>query len=415
MGELHLATGEVFLEEWENGVLKSQIEQIITEDQRNSFKNIEKKNSNHDKEESNLNEMDKHTIENMNEKEENAKNDMEPIKEISKEYEENTSEPKNNEENNMHSQMSEIDHNLIELESHLKNKYESTMESKFESKFESSAEKDLLSEVKSELKTLDGGGFDTLTLIEQIEMFNSLNSSFLNKNSTFFLTFNNFNKTFIVQDWTSDDVGEWLSIIGLNEYVDNFTKNHINGKILFDLTDKELKEDLEVVSIGHRKNFQKAVAHLKKFYAKNRLYSDSIKNKLIKFYEKHSHQLKMGKKDFHIFELKNDVIHEEKEEISYKESPAVKTLKHENSNSNNNQQSDEFQLDMYEEDAILHLPEKTKKSSKKKNHFMAERKSQEDLTISKKLSPIISKDSDPSTMKSIEEISKFGHNYFNDF
>lgn len=187
MGELHLANGEVFLEEWENGVLKSQIEQIITEDQRNSEKNIEKKNSNHDKEESKLSEMDMHANDNTNEKEENTKNDMEPIKEISKEYEENTSEPKNNEENNMHSQMSEIDNNLIELESHLKNKYESIMESKFESKFESSAEKDLLSEVKSELKTLDGGGFDTLTLIEQIEMFNSLNSSFLNKNSYFFL------------------------------------------------------------------------------------------------------------------------------------------------------------------------------------------------------------------------------------
>lgn len=43
--------------------------------------------------------------------------------------------------------------------------------------------KDLLSEIKSEVRNLDAG-YDTLSLIDQIEMFNSLNSSFLNKNST---------------------------------------------------------------------------------------------------------------------------------------------------------------------------------------------------------------------------------------
>jgi len=205
-------------------------------------------------------------------------------------------------------------------------------------------------------------------------------------------------------------VGEWLSIIGLNEYVDNFTKNHINGKVLFDLTDKELKEDLEVVSIGHRKNFQKAVQHLKKFYSKNRLYSDSIKNKLIRFYEKHSHQLKIGnKKDFHMFELKNEVIHEDKDEISYKESPSVNTMKYENANNNNNnnnnnQQGDDFQLDMYEEDTILHMNEKINKgksNKNKKNHL----KSDEDSKI-KKLSPVITKESNPPTLKNIDEISK---------
>ena len=50
-------------------------------------------------------------------------------------------------------------------------------------KFESMHSKDLLSEIKSEVRNLDAG-YDTLSLIDQIEMFNSLNSSFLNKNST---------------------------------------------------------------------------------------------------------------------------------------------------------------------------------------------------------------------------------------
>lgn len=60
-------------------------------------------------------------------------------------------------------------------------------------KFESMHSKDLLSEIKSEVRNLDAG-YDTLSLIDQIEMFNSLNSSFLNKNSkellnSFFLYF----------------------------------------------------------------------------------------------------------------------------------------------------------------------------------------------------------------------------------
>lgn len=210
-------------------------------------------------------------------------------------------------------------------------------------------------------------------------------------------------------------MGEWLTIIGLNEYAENFIQNHINGKILFDITEKELKEDLNVVSIGHRKNFQKAVQHLKKFYSKNRLYSDSIKNKLIRFYEKHSHQLKIGgKKDFDLFRPPTqDIIHEDKDEISYKESPAINNLKHEISNNNNNanneSNNEEFQLDIYEQDAVFKINEKIidnnnnennnnnnnsnfykKKSSKsKKTHFITEKKFEDDEILEqKKQSPI---------------------------
>lgn len=104
---------------------------------------------------------------------EDNKMEIDVIKEQSKDYEENlTSEAKINEDNNINTQIYETENNLMELEAHMAQKYEST------------AEKDLLSEMKSELKALDAG-YDTLTLIEQIEMFNSLNSSFLNKNSIF--------------------------------------------------------------------------------------------------------------------------------------------------------------------------------------------------------------------------------------
>lgn len=114
-------------------------------------------------------------------KNEENKQEMDQIKEeASKEYDENmTSEAKNNDDGNLmmtNTQIFESDNNLDMIESH------------FQNKFESAAEKDLLSEMKSELKALDAG-YDTLTLIEQIEMFNSLNSSFLNKNSIFIIYF----------------------------------------------------------------------------------------------------------------------------------------------------------------------------------------------------------------------------------
>lgn len=203
-------------------------------------------------------------------------------------------------------------------------------------------------------------------------------------------------------------MAEWLTIIGLTEYADNFTQNHINGKILFDLTEKEVKEDLQIISIGHRKNFHKAVQHLKKFYSKNRLYSDSIKNKLIKFYEKHSQQLKIGKKNFSFFDIKNDIIHEDNDEISYKESPAVMNIKHETNNNNNIIEGEDFQLDIYEEDAVLHFNEKLVKSkSKKKKNFITGKKfDDEDVPNSRKLSPVFSKESDSKSVKTLEEISK---------
>lgn len=47
-----------------------------------------------------------------------------------------------------------------------------------------------------------------------------------------------------VKDWTIKDVSTWLKNIELNEYIENFQKNHINGKNLLDITESELKNDL---------------------------------------------------------------------------------------------------------------------------------------------------------------------------
>ena len=44
----------------------------------------------------------------------------------------------------------------------------------------------------------------------------------------------------------------------LEECVKVFQDNHINGNVLFDITEKELKEDFKLTSVGQRKNFIKA-------------------------------------------------------------------------------------------------------------------------------------------------------------
>ena len=129
-----------------------------------------------------------------------------------------------------------------------------------------------------------------------------------------------------------NDLAEWLKRIGLEEYIIEFKKNHITGKNLFDITESELKDDLKVSSVGHRKNFNKAVANLKQIYnnssGKN---SDYIRKKVKKFYEKHRNPPKSTMRNsyerfnsqrlFHSrnqYESKHEVIEEDLEEGSPK-------------------------------------------------------------------------------------------------
>ncbi len=58
------------------------------------------------------------------------------------------------------------------------------------------------------------------------------------------------------------DVEELLTSLGLSEYAGAFAENAIDGDVLADLTDADLK-DLGVHALGHRKKILKAVAGLK--------------------------------------------------------------------------------------------------------------------------------------------------------
>src|SRR5262245_44565448 len=57
-------------------------------------------------------------------------------------------------------------------------------------------------------------------------------------------------------------VKEWLASLGLSEYADRFAQHRIDFSILRDLTDRELKEELGVESLGDRRRLLRAIAQL---------------------------------------------------------------------------------------------------------------------------------------------------------
>ncbi|CAD8147805.1 unnamed protein product [Paramecium octaurelia] len=71
-----------------------------------------------------------------------------------------------------------------------------------------------------------------------------------------------------MQDWNTDEVCAWLECLGLSQYKENFQKNHMLGEILHNLTDKELKEELGIHILGHRKQIFQQINMHKKYYIK---------------------------------------------------------------------------------------------------------------------------------------------------
>ncbi|CAD8156776.1 unnamed protein product [Paramecium pentaurelia] len=71
-----------------------------------------------------------------------------------------------------------------------------------------------------------------------------------------------------MQEWNIDEVCTWLDCLGLSQYKENFIKNHMIGDILHDLTDVELKEELGIEILGHRKLILQQINIHKKYYIK---------------------------------------------------------------------------------------------------------------------------------------------------
>jgi len=52
--------------------------------------------------------------------------------------------------------------------------------------------------------------------------------------------------------WSARDVGQWLGDIGLRPYAKNFLHHGVTGRVLLRLTERKIKEDLEVRKLGDR-------------------------------------------------------------------------------------------------------------------------------------------------------------------
>ena len=69
-----------------------------------------------------------------------------------------------------------------------------------------------------------------------------------------------------VCDWSVNEVGMWLKLLGLEEYQEKFIENNINGKELSGLGELKLKNELNVIPLGHRK---KIIRYLNSFLLLN--------------------------------------------------------------------------------------------------------------------------------------------------
>lgn len=64
--------------------------------------------------------------------------------------------------------------------------------------------------------------------------------------------------------WTPEDVCEWVKQIGFAEFKEKFYESHVDGDLLLQLTDENLKDDLCVLNGIRRKRFERELQNLKK-------------------------------------------------------------------------------------------------------------------------------------------------------
>jgi hypothetical protein len=62
--------------------------------------------------------------------------------------------------------------------------------------------------------------------------------------------------------WTSEDVTEWLTTINLSSVSGNFRSHSISGEDLLTLTNKEIREDLNIARVHDRKYLLRAIDEL---------------------------------------------------------------------------------------------------------------------------------------------------------
>jgi len=73
-----------------------------------------------------------------------------------------------------------------------------------------------------------------------------------------------------LDDWTVQDVGNWLNSVGLHSLQAPFAKHNVDGVVFRYLSFEDLKMELQVVSLGHRYRFWHESAKLISSYRSKR-------------------------------------------------------------------------------------------------------------------------------------------------
>lgn len=66
-----------------------------------------------------------------------------------------------------------------------------------------------------------------------------------------------------VKDWSVGETMEWLGQQGLARYATTFAENSIDGELLLQLTNADLRDELKIVSFGDRKKLDLLIQQLK--------------------------------------------------------------------------------------------------------------------------------------------------------
>lgn len=64
--------------------------------------------------------------------------------------------------------------------------------------------------------------------------------------------------------WSSEDVREWVKQIGFAEYANNFVESRVDGDLLLQLTEENLREDIGLTNGIRRRRFTRELQNLKK-------------------------------------------------------------------------------------------------------------------------------------------------------
>lgn len=64
--------------------------------------------------------------------------------------------------------------------------------------------------------------------------------------------------------WSTEDVREWVKQIGFAEYADNFAESRVDGDLLLQLTEENLREDIGLTNGIRRRRFTRELQNLKK-------------------------------------------------------------------------------------------------------------------------------------------------------